>query len=230
MTPILEIGEMVISTDKKDYLFRPSFINMTRIGEPKQIVNAYGQLNGTEVQELITRAVMNYRVIPEWLIKAISKPTYGRNILQTAMIVMQACCDDDCSEIIGEWKSGKRGIVYKNGKMPIADIIVIARELFTHGIVGKAKIRKLQRNEGKSEFSDEFMAIDYISSARAHFGMNREEAEQLTMTEFQMMLKAKYPDEKGFTKEEYDNIMKQDDKRNDELISGKRRLVSRKRG
>ena len=72
MTPILEIGEMVISTDKKDYLFRPSFINMTRIGEPKQIVSAYGQLNGTEVQELITRAVMNYRVIPEWLIKAIS--------------------------------------------------------------------------------------------------------------------------------------------------------------
>ncbi|MDU3365611.1 MAG: DUF6246 family protein, partial [Proteus mirabilis] len=42
MTPILEIGEMVISTDKNDYLFRPSFINMTRIGEPKQIVSAYG--------------------------------------------------------------------------------------------------------------------------------------------------------------------------------------------
>lgn len=166
MTPILEIGEMVISTDKKDYLFRPSLINMTRIGEPKQIVSAYGQLNGTEVQDLITRAVMNYRVIPEWLIKVISKPTYGRNILQTAMIVMQACCDDDCSEIIGEWKSGKRGIIYKNGKMPIADIIVIARELFTHGIIGKAKIRKLQRNEGKNEFSDEFIAIDYISGGR----------------------------------------------------------------
>lgn len=58
--------------------------------------------------------------------------------------------------------------------------------------------------------------------------MNREEAEQLTMTEFVMILKAKYPDEKGFTREEYDEIMKADDQRNDELATGKRRLVSRK--
>jgi hypothetical protein len=36
--------------------------------------------------------------------------------------------------------------------------------------------------------------------------MNREEASQLTMTEFQMLLSAKYPDQKGFTREEYDAI------------------------
>lgn len=37
--------------------------------------------------------------------------------------------------------------------------------------------------------------------------MNRDEAEKLTMSEFLMMLKAKYSEEKGFTKEEYDTAV-----------------------
>ncbi len=49
------------------------------------------------------------------------------------------------------------------------------------------------------------------------------------MTEFVMMLKAKYPDEKGSAKDEYDAITKADDARNDDLIRGRRRLVSRKK-
>ncbi len=52
----------------------------------------------------------------------------------------------------------------------------------------------------------EFNAFEYISAARNHFGMRREEAEQLTMTEFQMLLAAKYPEQKGFTREEYSQI------------------------
>ncbi|KER01514.1 hypothetical protein MEG1DRAFT_03879 [Photorhabdus temperata subsp. temperata Meg1] len=59
--------------------------------------------------------------------------------------------------------------------------------------------------------------------------MTREEAERLTMTEFQMMLKAKFPDEKGFTREEYDAVIDADDQRTNELVSGKRRLVSMKK-
>lgn len=39
-----------------------------------------------------------------------------------------------------------------------------------------------------------------------HLGMSREEAEQLTMTEFQMLLATKFPEQKGFTKEEYDAV------------------------
>jgi lambda repressor-like predicted transcriptional regulator len=45
--------------------------------------------------------------------------------------------------------------------------------------------------------ANEFKAFDYISAARSHFGMNRTEASQLTMTEFQMLLAAKYPDQKA---------------------------------
>ncbi|WP_265494581.1 DUF6246 family protein [Providencia heimbachae] len=227
MTARKEYGEFTLSTPDKDYLFRPSFDAMTRIGAPEQIVNAFTLLSGAEVQALIARAIQAYGVVPEWLFKALKKPTYGRSVLSTSMMIMQACCNDDCDELIGEWKPSKNGVTYKLGKMPITNIIVLARELITHGIIGKAKVRRLQRHEG-TEFTDNFHAIEYITSARAHFGMHREEAEQLTMTEFVMMLKAKYPDEKGFTREEYDEIMKADDQRNDELATGKRRLVSRK--
>ncbi|MEM8060771.1 DUF6246 family protein, partial [Morganella morganii subsp. sibonii] len=166
MTPRLEYGEMVISTAENDYLFRPSLDAMTRIGEPKEIVSAFTLLNGAEVQQIIASAVDAYGVVPEWLIALLNKPVYGRSILSTAMDVMQACCDDDCSEVIGEWRVGKSGMVYRRGAMHYRDIILLARELMTHGIIGKAKVRKLQRNEGKDEYSDEFHAVDYISAAR----------------------------------------------------------------
>ncbi|HEI8006461.1 TPA: hypothetical protein SLC38_003414, partial [Morganella morganii] len=103
MTPRLEYGEIVISTAENDYLFRPSLDAMTRIGEPKEIVSAFTRLNGSEVQQIIASAVDAYGVVPEWLIALLNKPVYGRSILSTAMDVMQACCNDDCSEVIGEW-------------------------------------------------------------------------------------------------------------------------------
>ncbi|KLW57553.1 hypothetical protein SK56_02174 [Enterobacter sp. MGH128] len=89
--------------------------------------------------------------------------------------------------------------------MPKNDIIVLAQHLMQHGIVGKAKVRQLQRHE-TGERTTEFKAFDYISAARSHFGMSRDEASKLTMTEFQMLLAAKYPEQKGFTREEYDSI------------------------
>lgn len=73
-----------------------------------------------------------------------------------------------------------------------------------HGIIGKAKVRKLQRHES-SDTTSEFRASDYIIAARNHFGISKEEAGQLTMTEFQLMLIAKYPEQKGYTREEYDH-------------------------
>lgn len=81
-----------------------------------------------------------------------------------------------------------------------------------HGIVGKAKVRKLQRHES-NETTAEFRATDYIMAARNHFGISRDEAENLTMTEFALLLNAKYPNQKGFTRDEYDQVMDEDDRR-----------------
>ena len=107
--------------------------------------------------------------------------------------------------MIGDWPGWRHCVVYRPGQMPKNDIIVLAQHLMQHGVVGKAKVRQLQRHE-TDERTTEFKAFDYISAARSHFGMNRAEASQLTMTEFQMLLATKYPDQKGFTREEYDSI------------------------
>ncbi|MBD2779215.1 DUF6246 family protein [Xenorhabdus szentirmaii] len=228
MTPIFEIGEMVISGDK-DYLLCPSLAAMNRFGTPQQIVEAYTLLNGAEVQALINRATLAYGAVTDWLIKLMRKPAFGRVILSTSMRVIQACCEEDADELIGEWKPGRKGMVYRPGKMPIHDIIVVTNELITHGVIGKVKIRRLQRHEGTEAYSNQFKAIEYINAVRANFNMTREEAERLTMTEFQMMLKAKCPDKKDFTREEYDAVIDADDKRTNDLMNGKRRLVSMKK-
>ena len=89
--------------------------------------------------------------------------------------------------------------------MPPGDMVLIAQSLITHGIIGKAKVRQLQRHES-GQATTEFRAFDYISAARNHFNMSRGDAEQLTMTEFQMLLNAKFPDQKGFTREEYNAV------------------------
>jgi hypothetical protein len=204
MTPLLEIGEMLLSDQERDYFFRPSFANMSRIGHPTEIVAAYYDLHHGEVAQLIERAIDAYGTIPAWLIAHIN--SLSSDTVKAAMIVMQACCDDDLTPLIGEWKGWKRNIVRRRGAINDSDIIVLAQSLITHGIIGKAKVRRLQRHE-TNEYVSEFRSFDYISSARNHFGMPRAEAEQLTMTEFQLLIAAKYPNEPGFTAEEYDAVV-----------------------
>lgn len=208
MTPLKEIGEALISDDKRDYFFRPSFVNMARIGSPKGIVEHFAELHSNEVADVLGRAIDAYGIIPEWLARIVFAPEFSKKTISAAMGVMQACCDDDISPLIGELRPSKRGkkaFTYLPGSMPLSDIVVIAQSLITHGIIGKAKVRKLQRHESNS-YVNEFSAFEYISAARNHFNMPRAEAEQLSMTEFQLLLNAKYPDQKGFTKEEYNSV------------------------
>ncbi|ENT6810729.1 DUF6246 family protein [Enterobacter kobei] len=208
MIPLKEIGEFLIAAGEKEYFFRPSFINMTRIGEPKDIVTAFYDLHHDEVSDLIRSAINAYGLVPEWLIQHLRTTSYGKKAIMAAMTVLSSCCDTDVTPLIGELRIAKtKGKPFKlrRGVMDEFDMVVIAQALITHGIIGKARIRKLQRHENTSTTS-EFNAFEYISAARNHFGMSRDEAEQLTMTEFQHLIAAKYPDQKGFTREEYDSI------------------------
>ncbi len=220
MTALTDIGEFSVSdslTGGKDYLLRPSFEAMTRIGTPEEIVQAYATIHGSDVSRLIEACAGTLHRLPDWL-----SPSFNRaaeKLLSTSMHVLQACCDSDLAPMIGEWKGWRHCIVYRPGQMPKNDIIVLAQHLIQHGVVGKAKVRRLQRHEG-SETTNEFRAFDYISAARSHFGMSRDEAAALTMTEFQLLLAAKYPDQKGFTREEYDAVA-------DDYLATKARRVAK---
>jgi len=208
MNPYKEIGECLITSGEDEYFFRPSFAAMSRIGEPQEIVKAFYDLHNDEVTPLVHRAIEAYGLVPSWLAQHLGRKQIGKPAMMAAMSVLTACCECDMSRLIGEiipGRSGKWAFVYRAGKMPVADMVLIAQSLITHGIIGKARVRQLQRHES-GQATTEFQAFDYISAARNHFNMTRGEAEQLTMTEFQMLLAAKFPDQKGFTKEEYDAV------------------------
>lgn len=225
MTPVKEIGECLITVGDDDYFFRPSFLNMTRIGDPQEIVQAFYCLHNDEVTPRLKALIENYAAIPEHqrryysaytgsdiapasVLKIILSGTFSKHVIMAAMNVLNACCERDLAKLIGEiipGKSGKWAFVYRKGIMPAFDMVLLAQSLITHGIIGKAKVRQLQRHEtGKA--TTEFNAFEYINAARNHFGMSRQEAEQLSMTEFQQLLAMKYPDQKGFTREEYDAV------------------------
>ncbi|NPE57735.1 hypothetical protein HLB27_03285 [Dickeya dadantii] len=208
MTPLKAIGEGVISTRQRDYLFRPSFAAMTNIGEPAEIVQAFYDLHNDEARPLIERAAEAYGVVPAWLITHVSRPSFSKRAVLAAITVLAACCDTDCSALTGELvprKTRSGSVIWRPGSMPVSDLVLVAQSLITHGIIGKAKVRRLQRHES-TEHTTEFHAVEYINAARSHFGMSRQEAESLTMTEFMLLLAAKYPDQKGFTREEYDAV------------------------
>lgn len=211
-TPLTEIGELRISLADKSFFFKPSFAAMNEIGTPKEIVEIYATLNGADYLQVMQHI--------EWLpfgaqmqvMKTVGKPAYGRHVLNAAYIVMQSCCQDDISVLIGGWKPTARGVRYVPGLMPVNDIIIIARNLMDHGIIGKSPLKIPEKMEdGSKKTTNEFHASQYIISARTHFGMNREDAEDLSMTEFQQMIKNKYPEPKGFTREqreaEYENAV-----------------------
>lgn len=220
MTPIKELGECVIGTDTHEYFFRPSFRNMARIGEPDEIVQTFYDLSNDEATPFAQRAAEayirdEYSRLPDCIMRYIQSGRLNRKAVMAAHTVLTACCDDDIAELVGWMKPGKsrkRGFMWRPGTMPAPEMIIVAQNLMMHGIIGKAKVRKLQRYES-NETTSEFRATDYIMAARNHFGISREEAENLTMTEFALMLNAKYPNQKGFTREEYDAVMDDDDRR-----------------
>lgn len=203
-TPLTEIGELRISLADKSFFLKPSFRAMNEIGTPKEIVEMYATLNGADYLQTMQHIEGLPPGAQIQVMKTVSKPVYGRHVLSAAYIVMQACCEEDVSMLIGGWKPTARGVRYVPGVMPVNDIIIIARNLLDHGIIGKSPLKVPQRSESQKQTTNEFNTSQYIISARTHFGMTREEAEDLSMTEFQQMIKNKYPEPPGMTREEYD--------------------------
>ncbi|WP_278186082.1 DUF6246 family protein, partial [Klebsiella pneumoniae] len=53
MAVLKDIGELGISDSReggRDYVLRPSFEAMLRLGEPEEIVRLYAEINGSDVQ------------------------------------------------------------------------------------------------------------------------------------------------------------------------------------
>lgn len=114
---------------------------------------------------------------------------HGPRAAQDAAYVLACLCDqEDATPLVG-W-TDEQG--FHAGLMPPDEQIIIARHLMQHGIVGKAK-----PGTSGGEYSDSFKAAEYIAAACVHLGLSRENAESLSMTEFQTMFDMKFPDSKA---------------------------------
>lgn len=84
------------------------------------------------------------------------------------------------------------GMRWKVGKIPVENLVVLANALISAGVIGdKAKARK-----SKAKSSAKFDPAEFVAVAVAHLGLQPESAWQLTMTEFQLLMDAKYPQKK----------------------------------
>lgn len=207
-----DIGEIVISikkngslsTKKIDYVFTPSFENLSKLGEPSEIVNAYAVLVSNQASEAIVR----FKEPSEYLFKYIEEKLSAQ--LEVSKQVLICCCSEDITALIGSRK--------KKGLLQAQKILMLARNLLDYGVAGRAKVRISQRNENKS-YSSEFKITDYINNARVHLGLSLDEAKKLTMTEYITLMANKYPDKDGFTREEYDKILENYEKKRQERLA-----------
>lgn len=127
---------------------------------------------------------------------------YAQNPLQAAALVLHSCCNADCSDLTG-WLEDRNGkLKWRQGRMPLAEMVILARHLMFHGVVG-------QRGESSGEYSPTFDPSEWVDSAMHHFKVTEEEAWQFTMSRFVRRLKLAYPDyekqqEKVMTEAKYD--------------------------
>lgn len=129
---------------------------------------------------------------------------HGPRAEAEAAYVLACLCDqEDPTPLIG-CKAPEGDIP---GAMAASEKVLLAQHLMRHGIVGTAKPGK-----GDGQYTDTFDASEYVSAARVHLGLSSADAEALSMTEFQQMLRMKYPDTKAAndapSRDEYEAAMK----------------------
>lgn len=195
-----DIGEMIVSVKKQgilsckknDYVFIPSFENLSKLGEPADIIKVYTVLLSNKPYEIMKR----FKTPNNYVISSLLDEQSLQQ--QTAKRVLKCCCNDDITDLIGIPKK-------KKNLIPEQTIYLLAKTLLDYGVAGKAKVRVSQRNENKS-YSSEFKITDYINNARVHLGLSLETAKKLTMTEYILLMSNKFPDNEGMTREEYDKV------------------------
>lgn len=168
MKPLLSIGQQAIRFNGKSYTFTPTFRNIASIGDPEEIV-------------------LNY----ETLIDPNCDIVAACNISHD---VMSCCAESELPDgllwdVTSSW-SGDR-VVMKKGKVSLIAQILMAADLLYMGMVGHPFRMK---EEGDKKRMREFNAGEFVGAAVAHLGVSNSDACSMTMVDFQIAMKSKFPD------------------------------------
>ncbi|MFQ0995492.1 DUF6246 family protein [Gilliamella sp. BG2] len=182
MKPVItDVGEFVIHTENVDYLFVPSFLNMTKLGKPDEIVEIFSMLFGE-----------------------INDGNFA-SVIECADKILEACCTTDCSVITGYIKGGDE-LVNVEAVIPVEDKLILSQHLLKHGLIGDVPPKKTSEDAG---YSNEFHAKKFVYLAVAHLGMRDLDAWNMSMTAFQEAMEAKFPanDKDIISQDDYDSAM-----------------------
>lgn len=159
------IGDAMVQAGDVSVLFRPSLANITQIGSPTEIVEAYA------------------------LVMADEAPWFER--LTRCMDVLYACADRfdaDVERMIGHYNPIKRR--YTPGRIEPRAVIAIACQMMRHGVIGDME---RQRTKQGDDYTREFLAVDMAAMAQAHLGVSVDESWQMTMTSIVRAMASKFP-------------------------------------
>lgn len=214
MRVITSIGEQGLElSDGRQVVLRPSFYAMTQLGTPAEIVEKFVAIHSgpslvqpmsfdTEGSKIVANSI-NVRI----------RNKHWRDMLFLSWEILTACSQDDLTPFIGS--PGERYGSYRMGPMPAHVMLIFARALMQHGVIGPMPKKTAEQLEAeaslprdKSKFTQEFHAINYVSKAVTHLGMSDTEAWDLTLTAFAAYWESKYgePKEQRHS-EEHDDTM-----------------------
>ena len=192
-------GDVQVNAMGESFDFRPSFRNALKIGTPKQIISTFSTLHCLNIDH-------------DTLIKLPSVyasayvSTFIKGVLPAAYHVLNCCLDTKTdSNIVGYFSPSKSGTSYRQGAIPIDDMIVLAKHLMKHMIVGKPD----DSEKKNGDYLDEFDVSNIVDIAMLKLRLSEDEALNLSMTRFQSMVRIEYPEQRTDvpTDKEYDDCM-----------------------
>lgn len=128
MKAITDIGQAVIRAGGKEIFLNPSFLAMSRIGTPEQIVDAFVKVHAGHYPK--------HRIADPQILKAANARCFA-DMAAAAASVVKHCSEGDIAEIIGSYSVTTAGrLLFKPGSLPVEDVIQLARHLILHGVMG----------------------------------------------------------------------------------------------
>lgn len=162
-------GFGAIYIDDNKYEVRPTFQNIGKLGNAKEVIETF-------------KAFFNCPSI-NW--------QYHR-----AVEILQACCEPKLPEkVTGRFRVDERGrmkLVNPPCNEFIHDVVALASHCLKYGVVGVTD----SESESEGEPIKEFDVYYFIGLATEHLGRTREQAADMTLTEFLMAWDIKFPEQK----------------------------------
>lgn len=172
------IGDAAIEFEGREYILRPSFYSMQRIGSPEEIKD-----------------------IAEWCFSASQRIAAGqmliRDELYACLHVLQSCCDLDIPhELFGYYDTDEDEWVFVEGIEPVSNLVILANLMLNNGMNGKPSAFMMRRAKTSKVNPSLFDPLEFVSSAVCHLGLSFDDAWKLTMIQLQRAIENKFPEDK----------------------------------